>query len=378
MAYLKQLGNRCEFGTDGFCKNSTVAIEGDLAATAFFGTNEPYVKLWNLQSGNCFQTIKAEKVLSVAIYNGIIALVNESKEIKVYNCYTGECLKTLNDMKTLGNTSMTAESIAIGGNTGSERVICTTRYDSYKWSRGKDIISGTDMTEEINGIIQVWDLNGIPNSDEKILPIHEAPHRGVKLVAIDGNRFITASSGELYIWDTKTCKRIGRVRLSLYVWSIAINGDKIVTAEGWGTTGDSVVKIFEYDRTNNVINDPNVYNHDYVCSVAIDENVIVSGSPKGWYRTGGTVKIYDRDGNQQMTLKDTSDENKYASLSVAVGGGHIMTGYKPNIVQIFDYVKDRSGNYSIKNETRQVHTTNCEPDKTCETPGSCKFAQLKL
>ncbi|WP_261891276.1 TIR domain-containing protein [Acaryochloris marina] len=276
----------------------SVALTAD-GRRALSGSADKTVKFWDLDSGQCLQTLEGHDsdVGSIALTpDGRRALSGSAdKTIKLWDLDSGQCLQTLE-----GHIAY-VESIALSAD-------------------GRRALSGSaDKT------VKLWDLNS-----GKCLQTLQGHTDDVSSVALsaDGHRALSGSADKtVKLWDLDSGQCLQNLQgHTANVWSVALDADGRRALSG---SSDRTVKLWDLNSGQCI---QTLRGHTAsIESVALttDGCCALSGS------SDRTVKFWDLDSGQCLQTLE-GHTAIVGSVALATGGCRAVSGSADRIVKLWD------------------------------------------
>lgn len=293
--------------THSFCQNTNtedriINLVTSLAITSnttfFSSNNNETIKLWNINSGECINTLRGHtsSVNSIVLTPDKKTLISGSsdKTIKLWDIKSGKCIKTLS-----GHTNWINE-LAVTPD-------------------GNSILSIMDKDKTI----KLWDIKS-----GKCIKAFFGHTDWINELAItpDGNKLISRDSDLIKIWDIKSGKCIKTLKNSVSSLAITPDGKTIITG---GSMYNEDIELFDI-RSGECIQSLKGHTHQInTVAVTPDGKTIISGS------LDKKIKIWDLKTGKCLKTLEGHTSSLY-SLVITPDGKTIISGSFDETIKLWD------------------------------------------
>ena len=299
---------------------------------ALSGSADNTVKIWDLESGRCINTLEGHTDtvwgVCISIDRKLALSGSADNTVKIWDLVSGRCINTLE------------------GHTNFVLSVCISQD-------GKRALSGS-----YDNTVKIWDLesgrciNTLEGHTDTVVSV---------CISIDGKRALSGSSDNtVKIWDLESGRCINTLEgHNNYVESVCISQDGKQALSG---SSDNTVKIWDLE-SGRCINTLEGHNN-YVWSVCIsqDGKRALSGS------YDNTVKVWDIDSGRCINTLE-GHTNDVWSMCISQDGKRALSGSYDNTVKIWDLVSGRCIN-TLEGHTNFVLSVCISQDEKRALSGS--------
>ena len=201
-------------------KNSAIICLKTLNANTIASGSFCDIKIWNIDSGTCVQTLKGHTdwIRSLTqLHDGSLVSCSDDKTIKVWDMASGSCIESLDSPTKVVCLRLLPDGRLVSGslndlihlwNMESGEIITTLRGHSGSIWHLETLESGELVSCSYDGTIKVWDLD----KATCIKTLHGHPHPIMACKVGANNKLISFSiDGTIQVWSLDTCERIHKI-----------------------------------------------------------------------------------------------------------------------------------------------------------------------